>query len=404
MKLLQINTTVNSGSTGRIAEDIGLEVIKAGNESYIAASIINRPSKSNTIQIGTKFDKIKHGLTSRLLDRHGFGSVNATRKLLNKIEQINPDIIHLHNIHGYYLHIGILFTHLKKIQKPVVWTFHDCWPFTGHCSHFDRFNCLKWQTECHHCPNIKGYPASYGLDQSKRNFHDKKQLFNGLHNLQIVAPSKWMGNHVQQSFLKNYPLQIIHNGISINNVKIEKSTTDIKKKLNLVGKEIILGVANTWKKRRAFNDFIKLSKYIKPKQQIVLVGLEQNTIERLPDCISGVTRTDSISELSALYYAASVFVNPTYVDNFPTTNIESLACGTPVITYNTGGSPEAIDENTGRVVEKGNIQGLVNEINEICDKGKEHWQHNCRKRAEELFDKNKQSTEYIKIYQLLINS
>ncbi|MBS4058272.1 MAG: glycosyltransferase [Bacteroidales bacterium] len=402
MKLLQINNTVNSGSTGRIAEEIGLKAIKANYESYIAAANTSRPSKSKIIQIGNVSDLKMHGLKTRLLDRHGFGSAKATKELVSTMEQLNPDLIHLHNIHGYYLHIRILFEYLKKHQKAVVWTFHDCWPFTGHCSYFDAVDCFKWQTECNHCPNMKGYPASWGLDQSKRNFHDKREIFNGLNTLQIITPSKWLSNHVNISFLSSYPVKVIYNGIDLKAFRPNRSDKGILSKYKLSKNPVLLGVASIWDKRKGLDDFKKISQLIDKKYQIVLVGLKKTQISNLPDNIRGIERTENVEELAALYSAAAVFVNPTYVDNFPTTNIEALACGTPVITYNTGGSPEAIDENTGKVVEKGNVESLAKEIEKIIEKGKEHYRPLCRARAEQFFNKDDRYQDYLKIYEQLI--
>lgn len=402
MNLLQINASVNSGSTGRIAEDIGRVWMESGNESYIAAANTNQPSKSKVIKIGSASDRYLHGFKTRMFDRHGFGSKNATKKFVTEIEEINPDIIHLHNLHGYYLNIEVLFNYLKSVQKPVVWTFHDAWSFTGHCSYFDRVNCYKWQTGCFSCPNKTGYPASYGLDQSKRNFYDKKLIFNSVQLLQIVTPSKWLGNHVQHSFLQKYPIQVIHNGIDSNSFKPQNSNAEIKKRWNHTGKKIILGVASIWDRRKGLDDFIQLSKSIKSDEQIVLVGLEQKIVDGLPANITGITRTESIADLAELYAAAEVFVNPTYVDNFPTTNLEALACGTPVITYNTGGSPEAIDEKTGIIVQKGNIDDLKNAVERVIENGKEYYSANCRERAVSLFNKDDRFNDYLKLYQSMI--
>lgn len=404
MRLQQINTTVNTGSTGRIAEEIGLKVMKAGYKSFIAAANTSRPSKSQVIQIGTDFDRKMHGLITRLLDRHGFGSLKATKELITKMEVSNPDLIHLHNIHGYYLNIEILFEYLKKHQKPVVWTFHDCWPFTGHCSYFDAVDCFMWQTECNHCPNIKGYPASCGVDQSKRNFHDKREIFNGLNRLQIITPSKWLAIHANKSFLSSYPVKVIHNGIDLNTFQPKKSNEKTLLKYNLSQNSVLLGVASIWDKRKGLDDFIKISLLIDKKYQIVLVGLNKTQISNLPDNIRGIERTENVEELAALYSAAAVFVNPTYVDNFPTTNIEALACGTPVITYNTGGSPEAVDENTGIVVEKGNIEDLADAINLVINNGKDYYSNNCRARAVKFFNKDDRYQDYLALYEQLIQN
>lgn len=400
MKVLQINTTVNSGSHGRIAEEIGISLIAEGHNSYIAAAYTGRPSRSRVIKIGHDLDRKLHGLKTRLFDRHGFGSKTSTRKLVRQVKNIDPDIIHLHNIHGYYLHIEVLFDYLKSAKKPVVWTFHDCWPFTGHCSHFDAVNCYKWKTECYSCPNKSGYPRSVLFDNSRVNYRDKKQLFTGVSDMVLVSPSQWLAGHLNESFLKDYEIKVINNGIDTENFKPVRSDTLIEK-YRINGK-YILGVASTWTKRKGLDDFIRLRAMLEPEIGIVLVGLNRNQAGKLPDGIISITRTENISELAALYSGAEVFVNPTYVDNFPTTNIEALACGTPVVTYNTGGSPEAIDENIGTVVEKGDTEGLGKAVETILKNGKEHYSSACRDRAVKLYNKNDRYGEYISLYQSML--
>lgn len=402
MKILQINTTVNTGSHGRIAEDIGKVLLAQEHESMIAAAYTTRGSASGVITIGAAWDRKLHGLITRLLDRHGLGSVNSSHLFIDRIKDIKPDIIHLHNIHGYYLNIRILFDYLKAVQLPVVWTFHDCWPFTGHCSFFDAFNCSKWQTECNHCPNIKGYPASWGVDQSRRNFGDKKQIFNGLNSIQIVTPSQWLANHVSKSFLSSYPAKVIHNGIDLNAFQPNQLDEGILAKYKLSENRILLGVASIWDKRKGLDDFIKLSQIINKDIQIVLVGLNKNQLSNLPGNITGVERTENIEELAALYSDADVFLNPTYVDNFPTTNIEALACGTPVITYNTGGSPEAVDNDTGLVVEKGNIEALHAAVIAVLSNGKTAYTDKCRARAVAMFNKDDRYRDYLELYKRMI--
>lgn len=401
VKLLQINTTVNSGSTGRIAEEIGKLVMQQGHESYIAFGRGHRPSALKTIRIGNPWDFHLHALKTRLFDLHGFGSTKATRDFIEKVEKINTDIIHLHNIHGYYLNVEVLFNYLKQANKPAVWTFHDCWPFTGHCSHFDYVNCYKWETECFECPNKKGYPASWFIDNSKNNYRRKKELFTGLPNLTIVTPSKWLENHIKRSFLKEYPVKTIYNGVDLEVFRpVKKEETFEKHKLE--NEIYIIGVANVWSQRKGLDDFISLHKSLSGEIKIVLVGLKESQIKKLPEGIIGIQRTESVFDLAELYGGASVFVNPTYVDNFPTTNIEALACGTPVVTYNTGGSPEAVDEHTGLVVEKGDIKGLAEAIHSIIEKGKEHYTPLCRARAERYFNKDERFMDYLRLYESLI--
>ena len=392
MRILQINTVVNSGSTGRIAEDIGRTLISKGHESYIAFGRGNQKSVSKLIKIGSKLDFYLHVVRSLFTDRHGFGSKRATRKFLKQIDLINPDAIGLHNIHGYYLNVDILFKYIKDKNIPVLWTFHDCWPFTGHCS---------YNTDCDNCKNCqRKYPTSIFLNQTSRNFNDKKLIFNQVKKLQIITPSLWLKDLVHQSFLK-YPVQCINNGVDLNQFQPSENYKKLKEKLLLQNKKIILGVASIWDKRKGLSDFIQLASLLDASYQIILIGLTNKQIQGLPENIMGIQRTESITELVNYYSMADVYVNPTTKDNFPTTNIEALACGTPVITYNTGGSPEAIDNTTGRVVKKGDVEGLCNAIQELALHSQEQYAKICRTRAEQLFHKEDRYQEYLKLYENL---
>ncbi|SHI61078.1 glycosyltransferase family 4 protein [Flavobacterium haoranii] len=403
MRVLQINATVNSGSTGRIAEDIGLVLINVGHESYIAYGRGNQPSNSNKIKIGNQWDVNWHGVVSLLLDRHGFASRKATKQLINKIEELKPDVINLHNIHGYYVNIEILFDYLKKINIPVVWTFHDCWPFTGHCTHFDSVGCEKWKTQCEKCPKTKLYPKSIELDNSFKNYNDKKQIFNQLDNLHIITPSNWLKSLVKQSFLSKFPVSCIHNGIDLSKFSPVENVEKLIQKWNLKDKIIVLGVANVWQLSKGLSDFVKLAEVLSDAYQVVLIGLTKKQIAQLPKNIIGIERTESIEELAEYYSLAKVFVNPTYQDNFPTTNIEALACGTPVVTYNTGGSPEAIDKETGIVVEKGNVNDLKTAIERVTSAKTEYYdKEKCRQRAEKHFDKNDRYQDYLQLFKTLV--
>jgi len=402
MKLIQIVVEGNTGSTGAIAEAIGKIALQYGWESYIAHGRFPRSSESEIIKIGSDLDVILHGLETRLFDRHCLGSRKATRELVRKIETIKPDIIHLHHLHGYYINIEILFEYLHKTNIPVVWTFHDCWSFTGHCAHFDFAGCDKWKTECHECPLKKEYPSSWFLDRSKKNFWLKKRLFTSCSKMCIVPVSDWLNKLVKESFFANTAIKTIHNGTDLVIFK-PYNNQQILDKYNIVDKFVILGVASPWSKRKGLNDFIKLSEYLRDDETILLVGLSKEQLQNLPKNVIGVARTENRQQLAELYSAADVFVNPTLEDNFPTTNIEALACGTPVITYNTGGSPEAFDLETGIVVEKGSVKGLVEAINEIKIKGKFYYTKLCRKRAEEHFSKEKQFSKYIEMYSEILN-
>lgn len=389
MKVLQINSVINSGSTGRIAEDIGKVVIANHHESYIAYGVNDRESSSNRVKIGNKTDILEHKIQSLLLDKHGLASKKATSLFVKQLQEINPDVIGIHNLHGYYINYEILFEYIKKHNKPVIWTFHDCWAFTGHCAYFERTQCEKWKTHCKSCPQTTTYPKSLVIDRSFRNFEDKKEAFLGVEQLQIITPSHWLKNLVKASFLKEYPVSVIHNGIDLNVFKPSSKTNDESK--------IVIGVASIWDERKGLKDFIKLRSLLPQDIQIVLIGLSTQQIKTLPEGIKGIQRTENVQELAEWYSKASVFVNPTYIDNFPTTNIEALACGTPVVTYRTGGSPEAIDDRTGGVVEKGDIKGLKDMILQWINK--EDVSPVCRKRAELNFDKNERYQDYLALYE-----
>ena len=401
MKLLQINESANFGSHGKIAEAIGQLVKTKGGESIIAYGRSKKNSSSQLLKIGNKKDINTHGVLTRILDYHGLGSKDATKQFIKKANEYSPDIIHLHNIHGYYLNYPLLFKWLKEINKPVVWTLHDCWAWTGHCAYYTFNHCNKWQTGCHNCPGLKSYPKSL-LDGSKRNYRLKKDTFLGINNMVLVPVSDWLDNELSLSFLKGYRRKVIHNGININ---IFKPTAErsILKQLGINNKKIVLGVANIWEKRKGLDEFINLRQILDSSYQIILVGLSEKQIKSLPYGITGLTRTNNVEELVQLYSSADVFANPTLEDNFPTTNLEALACGTPVITYQTGGSPEAIDEKTGITVRYQDLTALKEAIVSTCQ-NKPFLEIDCRIRAEKLFNQDMAFTKYIDLYENLSNA
>jgi putative colanic acid biosynthesis glycosyltransferase len=397
LKVLQINTSLNSGSTGRIASEIGDLLIKEGHESAIAYGRTATQSSSLGIRIGDWKNIFIHVAATRLLDRHGFSSKEVTKILINRIIEFGPDVIHLHNIHGYYIHVGILFKYLKVAGIPIIWTFHDCWPFTGHCSFFDRVNCTKWQSRCFKCPLTYGYPKSWFFDNSKKNFDIKKSLFTGVSNMVLISPSSWLAQNLKCSFLKHYEIKVINNGVDLDIFKPIEST-DARDRFKLKGKYIILGVANVWDRRKGLDDFVKLRFLLDSCIEIVLVGLKSEQIKKLPDGIRGISRTENTEILAGLYSVADILVNPTYVDNFPTVNLEALACGTPVVSYNSGGSAEAIDSETGAVIPKGDLSNLKNSILDLLMKDKKVISVSCRNRAVKFYNKNDRFMDYISIY------
>ena len=395
-RVIEINVASNRGSTGRIAENIGLTMRASGWECYIAhGSRYCGTSELNDIPIGNKRFEYVHYIKSYLFDAQGLGSKVATREFVKTIDLIKPDIIHLQNIHGYYINYSFLFSYLEESRLPVVWTLHDCWPFTGHCVYFDAVGCGKWRTHCENCPQRKTYPQSI-IDRSYINFEKKKKIFCSLDNLTIVPVSDWLSGLVSNSFLSEFPRHVIHNGIDLS--VFHPGNDSLKSKLGFQNKKLVLGVADGFGQRKGLDDFVALNKIISPEYQIVLIGASKSEIEKLPKDIVAIPRTDSQSQLAEYYSAADAYVNPTYEDNFPTTNIEALACGTPVITYRTGGSPEAVSPETGIVVEQGDVAGMAEAIREIC-KNKDFYTVACRKRAEEHFDKDKCFEKYVELYE-----
>lgn len=393
-RLLQVNVTANWGSTGKIAELIGQKAIEAAWESWIAYGRGKPQSRSKLIRIGNDLDMRLHGVQSRLLDNHGLASKQATKDFIEKVKEIKPDIIHLHNIHGYYLNYKILFDYLKEWGGPVVWTLHDCWPFTGHCAYYDYAKCDKWKIQCHDCPQLKSYPSSVWRDRSQLNYIDKKSSFLGMPDLTLVPVSDWLKGEVGNSFLNDYPAQTIHNGIDINVFRPKL----VKKE---EGQFVILGVASVWDQRKGLDQFLEIRKHLPDNYHIVLVGLNQQQISSLPQGITGIRRTDNVEQLVDLYNMADVYANPTLEDNFPTTNIEALASGTPVLTYNTGGSPEAIDCQTGAIVPYANPEAMAKSIVDVCEQ-KSINRLNCRDRAVRLFDSANVYPQYINLYNSLL--
>jgi len=399
--LLQIDTFINSRSTGRIAEEIGQTAVTAGWQSYIAYGRNERPSASKLIRVGNDMDVRMHGVQTRLLDRHGLASKGATSKFIRQIEKIKPDIIHLHNIHGYYINIEVLFHYLKEARLPVVWTFHDCWPITGHCAHFTFVGCNKWKSQCNNCPQKNVYPTSWLVDRSEKNFNLKKELFTSLPNLTLVPVSKWLSGILKESYLQDYPVKIIKNGI---NTEVFKPSTSnaFRLKYKLENKFILLGVAISWGIRKGLKDYIELSKHLGSDYQILLVGLTHKQIEQLPDTILGIARTENVEELAEIYSTADIVLSLSYEETFGMTTVEGFACGTPGVVYNATASPELTDDSTGFVVEPGDIQGLLEAINKIKVKGKQSFTDACVERAHRLYRKEDRYREYIELYGSLL--
>ena len=396
-KVLFINTVAGTGSVGRIITGL-CDVLKAhGVDTLIAYGRGGYPREYNTYRITSDLDVYIHGFMSRITDREGLYSSRATKDFIKVIEEYDPDIVHIHNLHGYYLNYKILFNYLAKSRRRIVWTLHDCWSFTGHCSHFEYIGCIKWMRGCYKCEQLKECPKSVLCDASRKNYLLKREVFTKPDYMQIVTPSEWLKGKVEQSFLREYYVDVVPTGIDLERFSPVKS--ELRQEYGLAGKKIVLGVANPWRDRKGLNEFVRLSSVLSDKYRIVMIGLKPSQIKSLPDNIIKIEKTNSIDQMAAWYSAADVYVNLTMEDTFPTTNIEALACGTPVVTYRSGGSPESVDETCGIVVERNNMSGVVNAVEKLCFSG-DLMRKECTAHAQ-LYDSRRRFNEYYeKVYDL----
>ena len=348
--------TVPNGSTGGIMMKEHRELLAAGEESYVFWGRGREAKKPNEMKFASDVEVKLDVLQTRLDGKAGFHSKNATRRLLARLDEIQPDVVHLHNLHGYYVNIEMLFKWLANHECKVEWTLHDCWAFTGHCAHFTYVKCAQWMDHCAYsspCSQLNTYPRTYSKSSCSWNFEQKSQLFNLVppERMKIITPSKWLATLVGKSFLKGYPVEVRHNTIDTDVFK--PTPSDFRERYGVGDRFMILGVASPWTARKGLNDFVKLADELdSEKCAIVLVGLSEKQVEGLPGGVVGLIRTDSREELAGIYSTADVFFNPTTEDNFPTVNLEAEACGTPVITYDTGGCAETIRNSDSCVVGK----------------------------------------------------
>ena len=398
---IAILNMVHNGSTGKIMFQIATTARESGHSvktyspiRFLRGKKINLPDIPSHFFWGSRFESFIHYYAGTLLGANGLFSQNGTRKLIRDLNEFKPDIIHLHNLHAYCINLPMLFRYIKRNDIRVIWTLHDCWTFTGHCPHFVIAGCDRWKSGCHHCPQPRIYPKMY-LDTSKMMFGLKKKWFSGIKNMTIVTPSHWLADLVKQSFLKDYPVEIIGNGIDLSVFK--PTDSDFKSKYNLEDKKIVLGVSFGWGYRKGLDVFVELARRLSEDYKIVLVGTDPATDATLPNNILSINRTDNQTELAKIYTAADVFVIPTREDTYPTVNMEAIACGTPVLTFRTGGSPDIIDSTCGSVVEVNDVDATESEIVRICT-GLEYTKEKCLEKAKS-FNMTDRFEEYIKLYE-----
>lgn len=395
MKVLQINIFGNL-STGRIAVDLYRTLREAGHDGLVAFARNDIDQDVPHTKIGNTMSVYMDGVMTRLTDKAGHYSRSATRRLIQQIKEYNPDIIHLHNLHGYYINVPMLFEYLRMCGKPVIWTLHDCWAFTGHCCYYSMVGCEKWKTHCEHCPQKLVYPKSLYVDRSYKNYDEKRTLFTSLPNLHLVCVSNWLASEVQQSFLKDLPCTVIHNGIDTNVFKPTEGT--FRERYGLVGKKIILAVSTSWSsKRKGLNDVLRLSDMSKGEYQVVIVGVTEKEKREIGGRAIAIARTDSPQELAAIYSAADLFFNASVEETFGLPTVEAMACGTPVVVYNATAVPEVVKNGTGYVVDVNDIEAVYRIIQSdfLGD------MHTCVQMAQ-LFSKPKIYSKYINLYQNIL--
>lgn len=409
-RIVQINPVLRtSTSTGRIMQEIGALAESAGWRNWCAYGRGRdgiRPCATAAIAVGNRRSTALHGLVTRAFDRHGLGSARATRAFVQQLADIDPDIVHIHNIHGYFLNYPILFEYLRDSRARVVWTVHDCWLYTGHCYYYSAVGCDRWQSGCGKCPQRGAFPRSILVDRSRCNFADKRRWFTSVprDHMVIVPVSEWMRGEMARSFLSEYPFQVIHNGIDTS-VFRPYADSDVREKLGIgPDQKIILGLASVWSAEKGLDDLISLVPRLRPDETLVMVGVDAKTGRRLPPRVKWLRRTENIAMLAQLYSAASAFVNPTYQDNYPTVNLEAIACGTPVVTYRTGGSVESVTPATGRIVAQGDTDGLLRAVRDIEAAGKEAFTGPCREYALAHFRKEDRYNDYLRLYDSLLHS
>ena len=396
MKILFVNLVYEVGSTGKILAGIVDRLRDLGHEAKILYGVGQTSEDSDALKLSSTFEIRFHNYLSRFTDHAGLYSKMATKRMIREIKSFQPDLIHLHTLHGFYVNYEMLFHYLKAAKIPVVWTLHDCWAFTGHCTHFSQANCMQWKSQCRECSLLYRYPQCYGKGDVKQNYLRKKEAFTGVNPLVITTASHWLAEQLSQSFLKEYPSKVIYNGIDLSVFRPQSS--DLRKRYYLENKKIVLGVANAWNARKGLNDMIALAKRLDTTYQIVLVGLTEKQLKVLPQQILGIKRTANQTELSQWYSTADVFINPTYEETFGLTTVEAQACGTPVIVYKTGGCPEAVADGNGVLVSQGDISSLESNIKWMAESG---FRADFSKMR--VFDEKDISLKYIDLYQQVIN-
>ena len=420
MRIAQINV-VSSLSTGRIAVQLCRLVSQHGHKALLCHSRDHAPKDIFSYRIGCMLDTYVHLGLARITDRAGFFSRFATKRLIRQLKLYKPDLIHLHNLHGYYLHLPTLFHYLKEVDIPVVWTLHDCWAYTGHCAYYttaknapplqavrrrakqETVGCDRWMGGCGQCVLKRSYPSSWLMDQSARNWAEKRELFRGVKHMVLTTPSEWLKSEVKKSFLKDYPVYALPNGVDLATFRPcadESFMDDVIRSYGLErtgGRKLILSVAAVWDERKGLEDLIELSEKLGPEYCVAAVGLDEYQIQALPkNTVLGIKRTGNVHDLCALYTAADVYLSTSKEETMGMTLVEALACGTQVICYDATAMPEIVTDDVGEVAPLGDIEALADSVRHLCAEPKNSA--DCMARAAE-YESSLRFQAYIELYE-----
>lgn len=396
MMIYQINTSEGIGSTGRIVDSLALLSKENGYSCTIVCGE-HLHEASDILCTQKKYHYYFENFMSRVRGNEGFGAKEITHHVIEKFEVDKPRLIHIHNLHGHYINSKMIFDYIKQNDIPVVWTLHDTWAFTGKCPNYNAVGCDKWKSGCYNCPQLKAYPVAY-VDNSSKMWKEKKKCFTGVKNMVIVTPSNWLKNDAENSFLSEYPIKVIPNGIDLN--VFSEKTSEFRKKYKIENRFVILAVSFAWGYRKGLDVIVDLAKKIDNNMVIVVVGTTPEIDRILPSNVISIHKTNNQAELAEIYSTADVFINPTREDNFPTVNLEALACGTPVVTFNTGGSPECLDVTCGAVTKENTACSMYEIIKNIAEK-RPYSKERCRMRAEQ-YEASNQFRKYIALYEEII--
>lgn len=395
MKVVQINGVSSTGSTGKIVSQLSDVMNAQGIENYIISSGYKEHNRAGNVFFCSSYWEVKlHQLIGTILGDSGFHSRLATCRAIRFIKKVNPDIVQLHNIYSYFLNVEVLLKYLKRNNIPTVWTMHDFWSITGHCTHFEAVGCNKWQTQCENCPQKHTFPYSRFWDRSKELYGRKKRLFENWSGLQIVTVSSWVRVNAEKSYFKDKKITVISNGIDLNAFYPE----NVQKPSAIQGKFVILSVSMGWGEKKGYCDLLDLSKMLREDEVIVLIGLTDKQIAELPPNIIGLKRTANIAELRAYYNFSDVYISASVEETMGLTVAEAMACGTPAIVYNKTALPELIGEGCGYVCEKG-ASCLREKIDLVRESKKSDYSEKCITHVRKNYDKEKQYSRYCKLYE-----